>query len=274
MPTTTAPARRSRSIAMASRGAMKSAKSRDPCVTRQPSTQILSLTTIGTPASGIVSPRCRRRSIVAASASERSVSTVTTALSACRGDASERASRTVSTADARLAETAAAISRAFIAASPRMSAAVPLKARMARPTKRRRGRRRSRWLKSDTGVANKPAYEAVSTAPVVSPMRSCGASRATSARNTPFQPLAVRPNAAPAHTVPICPAYRPKVRTWPRIRPFPARGRSEPIVRNLCASQGIPIRAVPTGRRLAHRQVRRRLRDGSSPSSRTPSVTK
>src|SRR5882757_5441210 len=42
MPTTTAPASLRRSMATASRGAMKSAKSLEPCVTRQPSTQILS----------------------------------------------------------------------------------------------------------------------------------------------------------------------------------------------------------------------------------------
>ena len=61
-----------------------------------------------------------------------------------------------------------------------------------------------------TGVANKPAYDAVSTAPVVSPMRSCGASRATSARNTPFQPLAVRPKAAASAYCPDLPSISPQ----------------------------------------------------------------
>src|SRR4051812_1425966 len=76
----TAPALRSRAIAIASSGAVKSANSREPCVMRQPSTQMLSLTTIGTPASGSTSPASTRLSTASASAKDWSGSVVTTAL--------------------------------------------------------------------------------------------------------------------------------------------------------------------------------------------------
>lgn len=114
MPTTTAPALRSRSIAIASCGATNSANRREPCVTRQSRTQMLSLTMTGTPASGIVSPARRRSSTAAASASVRAGAVVTTAFSPLAASMRASAALAVSTALVRPAETSAAISHALL----------------------------------------------------------------------------------------------------------------------------------------------------------------
>src|SRR5882672_11611094 len=56
--------------------------------------------------------------------------------------------------------------------SPQISTIVPQKARTARPTNAPPRSERLSTAAIRTGVTNNPAYEAVSTAPVVSPIRS------------------------------------------------------------------------------------------------------
>ncbi len=108
-----------------------------------------------------------------------------------------------------------------------------------------------------TGVCQQPAYDAVSTAPVVSPMRSCGASRATSARNTPFQPLAVRPNAAASAYCPDLPSISPQSSEHGRTTAIPSPRPISTIVRSIDAHRKrTPSRAAPASRRLARRQAR------------------
>lgn len=113
MPTTAAPAALSRATATLSRGALKSAKSREPWVTRQPATQMASLTRIGTPASRGRSPPARRRSTASAWRRLSAGSVVTTALRAgSRAAILSKASATTSEGRASPRPTPAAIARA------------------------------------------------------------------------------------------------------------------------------------------------------------------
>src|SRR5688572_7867193 len=76
LPTMTAPAASSLETAVASYGGMKLSRMRDDAVVRRPLVQRLSLSAIGTPASGAFIHFCRSESIAAARASARSAAMV------------------------------------------------------------------------------------------------------------------------------------------------------------------------------------------------------
>src|SRR5215471_17681679 len=81
LPTTTAPAACRRSTTVASYGGTNVSRILDDAVVRMPRVQMLSLSAIGTPASGADEKSPRRRSMSAARESARSVLTVLKALS-------------------------------------------------------------------------------------------------------------------------------------------------------------------------------------------------
>ena len=76
LPTITAPAARNRSTGMQSSAGTLSRKASEPYVVRSPRVSCRSLTPIGTPSSGAVSPLASRRSAASAAASAPSGSTV------------------------------------------------------------------------------------------------------------------------------------------------------------------------------------------------------
>src|SRR5512143_344727 len=119
LPTSTVPARRSRSTTNASYGATKCSSIREPQVVRSPAVISTSLCAIGMPQSGPAAPSASAASAALAAASAPSASTVTKALSAglCRA-IRPSASCVSSTDDARFAWSARD-SAAMVSVTPR-----------------------------------------------------------------------------------------------------------------------------------------------------------